>query len=874
MVDAMSLKQLWIDLRVRWAALFRRRALQARADEELEFHLAMREQQMIEAGMPPTQAHAESRRRLGNTALIRDQTLDSWGYTVMDALRQDIRYAFRALRNHPGFAATAVLSLALGMGANTAIFSLFDALLLRTLPVRAPEELVIVTQRAGDFQTNMLSSRQREAFAASETLSGLCASRHWRVRVTRSGEAQLVETMLAAGNCFSLLGISAAAGRMFSEADDQAGDLVAVLSYSYWQRVFGGDSGIVGQTIDVQGRPFTIIGVTARRFTGLEPGTPAEIIVPLGAAPVVIPGLPFAARPDMGWLRLLGRRKPGASIEQVQADLTLRGSRIAQASKGKAKATSPRWEALPAGNGLGELRTQFSLPLRTLMGAVALVLLIACTNMASLLLARASGRRHEVDLRIALGAGRSRLLRQLLTESLVLSSLGGMLGLGIAWFAGPLLVQAMSRGRTPIVLDLSLDWRTLAFTAAISVLTGILFGIVPALRTTRERDRIGAQHGTRVKAGSRHWSAALIVSQVAVCVIVLVSAGLLLGSLRNLQRVDAGFRRDRVLLVGIRPQLSDYRGPRVPLLYKELSQRFAALPGVVSLTLSAQPPLGGLAITPGSYSINSVGSRFFQTMGIPLLAGREVDERDDASAPAVAVVSESVVRQFFPDGIALGRRMDVFGTECEIVGVVKDAHYQSLRQSADPMVYRPYRQTGDFDLKFGIRTVGDPEALTPLVRRELREVAPDVPIFSLSTLGDAVDSTLVRERMVSSLTVLFGGFALLIASIGLYGRLSYSVAERTGEIGVRMALGARQALVVWMVLKDALRLTLCGIALGVPVALASTRLIASLLFGVQPDDLSTFLMIVAAIVGVTGVAAYMPARRAASVNPLTALRHE
>ncbi|MGH9722442.1 MAG: ADOP family duplicated permease, partial [Bryobacteraceae bacterium] len=819
----MMLKQLWIDVRTRLAALFTRRRLHARANEELQFHLAMREQRLIESGAPPADARAQARRELGNPTLITEQTLDSWRYAFADTLIQDVRYGLRGLRKNPGFAAAAVLSLALGIGGNTAIFSLFDALLLRTLPVRSPDELVLVTHRFADSQTNMLSSRHREAFAGSETLGGVCASRHWRVRVTISGESQFTEGMLAAGNCFSILGVSAALGRLITETDDQtpSGSFVAVLSYGYWQRQFGADRSVIGQTIDLQGRSFTIVGVAPRGFTGLEPGTPADVIIPLASWAAVMPGLPLASKSDMRWLRLLGRRKPGFSIEQVQADLAVRDSRIAQTSKGKGRGPAPRLEVVPAGRGLGELRRQFSLPLRILMGAVALVLLIACSNLAGLLLARASGRRQEIDLRIALGAGRSRLLRQLLTESVLLSGLGGLLALGIAWMASPLLVQAMSRGRTPVLLDLALDTRALAFTAAVSLLTGILFGIVPALRAIRQRDITVAQHGARLKAGSRRWPAALIVSQVALCVIVLVSAGLLMGSLRNLQQVDAGFRKDRILLVSLRPGLSNYRGPRTVQLYQELYRRIHALPGVQSVALSAQPPLGGLAITTNDFSINSVGPGFFETMGIPLLAGREVSERDDATAPAVAVISESVARRMFPDRNPLGQRLDAFGTESEVVGVVKDAHYQNLRQPAEPMVYRPYLQTRDGDLTFGIRTNGNPEALISLVRRELREVARDVPISSLSTLEARVDATLVRERMVSNLSALFGGFALLIAAIGLYGRLSYAVAERTGEIGVRMALGARQSWVVWMVLRDALGLTSCGIAIGVPLALAS-----------------------------------------------------
>jgi predicted permease len=709
----------------------------------------------------------------------------------------------------------------------------------------------------------MLGNRQREAFAGSETLAGLCASRHSRLRATTAGEPEIVETMLASGNCFSLLGVSAILGRMITEADDQpsAAQLVAVLSYGYWERHFGGERSVLGKTVILQDRPFTIVGVAPRGFIGLEPGIPADIIVPLNAQ-----GGPLLANPNVQWLRLLGRRKPGVPIQRVQADLAVRFAR--EPRNPKAKGPPPRLEVVPASSGFGPVRTEFALPLRILMGTVALVLLIACMNLASLLLARASGRRPEIKLRIALGAGRGRLLRQLLTESLLLSSMGGLLALGLAWVARPLLVQSMSRGRTPILLDLSAEWRTFAFAAVASVVTGILFGIAPALRVIRERDTISGQHGSRLKTGSRAWSTALIVSQVALVLIVLVSAGLLLESLRKLQQVDPGFRKEHLLVLSLNSDR--YKGAAALRLHRELYRRFAALPGVESVTTFGDVPLGGASITTNDFSINDVGPRFFETMGIPLLAGRPLNEQDALEQRPIAVISESVARQFFRDRNPLGQQLDVMGTNRQVIGVVKDARYRSLRLPAEPMVYRPAFAAGSY----GIRTTGEPAILAGAIRREVREAARDVPVSSLGTLDAHVDATLVRERMLSSLCSWFGGFALLIASIGLYGRLSYAVSERTGEIGVRMALGARQSQVVWMVLRDALILTLCGIAIGVPIAVASTQVFRSLLFAVKPTDAAIFAVIVTGIIGVTSIAGYIPARRAAGVDPVVALRTE
>jgi predicted permease len=685
------------------------------------------------------------------------------------------------------------------------------------------------------------------------------------MRVTRSGESQFAEGMFAGGNCFALLGVSTALGRTITEADDQtsANALVAVLSYGYWQRQFGADPSAIGQNIDLDGRPFTIVGVTPPGFIGLEPGAQADVIVPLTSF-----HSPLLANPDVHWLRLLGRRKPGVSIQQVQADLQVRASRIPQTPKANRVTPAERLEVVPAGSGFGAARMEFSLPLRLLMGAVALVLLIACANLASLLLARTSGRRQEMDLRMALGAGRGRLLRQLLTESLLLSALGGLAGTGIAWMTSPVLLQAMSRGRMAISVDLPMDGRTILFIAATSLLTGFLFGIVPALRATRHTDIAGALHGARLKTGIRRWSAALIVAQVALCVVVLVSAGLLLGSLRKLQQVDPGFRKEHVLLMTIRPD--NYKGQSALSLHREILHRLAAIPGVQVVTTFMDAPLGGSSITTKGFSINQVGPGFFDAMGIPLVAGRALTEQDAVENQPVAVISARVGRQFFPDRSPLGQHLNVFGTDRVVVGVVGDARYRSLRQPAEPMVYVPEFGPGSYAL----RTAGDPRAMAGFVRRALHEIARDVPVWSLDTLDALVDATLVQERMVSGLCGIFGVFALLIASIGLYGRLSYSVAERTGEIGVRMALGARQSSVLWMVLRDALILTLCGIAIGLPLALASTKLLRTLLFAVTPTDATTLVAIAASIITVSMIAGYIPARRAASVDPVVALRAE
>jgi predicted permease len=777
---------------------------------------------------------------------------------MIASFRQDLRYGLRTLIRNPGFSATVVVSLALGIGANTAIFSLVDALLYRPLPVASPGELVLATRRLNDRQSLMLSNRDRQALASSETLSGLCASRHQPLRTTLSGGAQLVEGMLVSGNCFSVLGVSAVLGRMTSEADDEpSSQPTAVLSYGFWRRQFGGERGVIGRTLTLQGRPFTIIGVAPPAFTGLEPGRPAQVYAPLSTL-----GGPLLRIPDVFWLRLVGRRRHGVSIAQVQADLAVRFARVERDRT--PHGPPPVLEVISARSGFGDARMEYELPLRILMGAVALALLIACMNVASLLIARAGRRRNEIMVRVSLGASRARLVRQVMTESLLLSLSSGVLGLALDWLARPLVMQAVSdRG---VSLELTLGSRTLAFTVAVCLVTGMLFGIVPALRMAQRAESMETRIGTNVSTRSR-WSAALIVAQVALTVVVLVSAGLLLGSLRKLQEIDPGFRADHLLMLSV--ETGNYQGDARIRLQRELYARLSTLPGVALVTTFDDVPLGGANVTTKDFSIDDVGPRFFETLRIPLVAGRTLTERDTSAGPrAVVVISESVARHLFPGRSALGEHVNVFSTNREVVGVVKDARYRGLRLPPEPMVYR-MAVGGD---SYAIRTTENPAMLIDRVRRELRDAAPDVPIALLHAFD--VDATLLRERIVSAVCSWFGAFALLLAGIGLYGRLAYAVAERTREIGIRMALGAKQSQVVWSVLSDALVLAICGIGVAAPLALAATKVIRSLLFGVGPADALASAAILVGIVGVALMSAYVPARRAAAIDPVLALRHQ
>ncbi len=870
---------------MRW---WRRKRREEDLEREFRSHLEAEAEEQREAGLETAEARYAAQRALGNATIAREDTRATWGWGWVESTCQDLRYALRFLGKSRAFTVTAVLSLAIGIGMNTAIFSLLDAVLLRSLPVRSPQDLVVVAARSGSRESFSLSRPEFQALSGSEALAGMAAFRPWRFRTTIHGEPRFVNGALVSGDYFALLGVPALLGRTLANEDDKApgADPVAVLSYDYWRREWNSDPAVIGHTIEIQGHPFTVIGVSAPEFFGLEPGEKVDVTVPLTMQAVAMPGTPLLTSPDARWLRLIGRRRPDVSLERVQADLTLIWARLRAASP-EHEDPGSHLEVLPGAQGLYDLRRKFSLPLRALMGAVALILLIACANLASLLLARATARQQEIDLRLSLGATRARLLRQLLTESTLLAMVGGICGIALAYSGRRFLMEVMSRGQSLIFPDLGIHMRTLLFTAAVTLFTGLLFGLLPALRATNAENL----HGTRlVTRRSSRWITALILSQISLCLTMLVCGGLLLGSVEKLRNIDAGFRPDHVLLISIRPALSQYDKRRSDQLYRELYRRVSALPGVRSVTLSMDTPLGGVSYTAGASlpgpvgqhgnrmdaSVNAVGPRFFETMGIPLQSGRDLNLRDDDHAPEVAIISQSVARGLFPGRNPLGQRIQVGNSAMSVVGVVKDTRYNGLRKPPTPMVYRPYLQMEGAweELFFGIRTIGNPEGMVSLVRGELREAAPDVPVFSLTTLDEQVDAGLVREHMVSMLSSWLGAFALLLASIGLYGRFAYAVRERTREIGIRLALGEENVVVMWTILREVLALVLCGVLIGLPITLGCTRAIGSLLYGLAPSDPSILVAVVITIIVVAAVAGYIPARRAARIDPMVALRYE
>jgi predicted permease len=878
----------------RLRALFRRAALDDRLDEEVRAHLDALAADYVRRGMTTEQARLAARRAFGALEPMKESHRDRRGFPWIDDVRQDMRYALRGLVSAPGFACVAVLTLAVGIGANTAIFSLVDAVLLRPLPVRQPHELVLASYEMDGRRNIPVAAYQFRALRARrDVLAGLAAFRPLPVGVSYKGETEMVLGQLVSGNYYGLLGVSAALGRTLTETDDavSGGHPVAVIGEAYWRRRFGGSDNVIGESIQINGRPFTVVGVSARGFMGTEAGRAIDVTIPLSMQVGV-----FGPKPLMDdasearWLYLLGRLAPGVTRERANVPLAVEWDRLRATRQGRAPSRQA-FALLEGFQGRNDLRERFSLPLRVLMAMVVLVLLIACGNLATLLIARSNARRREMGLRLALGASRGRLLRQLLTESLLLSSIGGALGVGLAYVASGGLVQLMSGREGDIVLDLAPNVRTLTFTFVVSVASGVVFGSIPSLRAARFGIATAARSAaTPAQAGSR-WSQTMVAAQVALSVLLLVEAGLFARSLSSLRHLDTGFTGGRgVLLAIIRVSGTANGTEGFVNLFHELSSRLPAL-RARSATFTMDTPLGGLSMgknldvvgrTPEPTDtdpvwFNFVGPRFFETMRIAL-EGRDIRVEDDTRAPAIAVISRSVAARYFPGVNPLGKRIRTGGAEAEIVGVAADVKYNNVRELAPQMVYLPYLQgreaAGVGLLTMAVRATDDADRTAAALRREVRAIAPGAVIARLTTLDDVMNGTLARERIVATLSVVFGAVALLLGCIGVYGTLAYAVARRTSELGVRIALGARSSRLVAMVLGESLCPVTIGIALGLPLAFAVGRLSASLLFGVTGRDPTTYILATTMLVLSAVCAAWLPARRAALVNPIVALRSE
>ena len=828
----------------------------------------------------------------------------------------DIRYALRMLRRNPAFAAVAVLSLALGIGANTAIFSLIDAILLKSLPVREPERLVVLQEVRGKMvSTGFPYSAYKLFQSGASGFVGLMAYAPVRLNVSLGGPPEpYASGQLVTGSYFSLLGVNAAVGRTISDEDNrvQGGHPVVMISYQFWKRRFALDPKVLEKSVAISGRRFSIIGVTPPGFFGTEVGSAPDFYVPLMMQVEVMPGMADWIKEDRQtgpWLHIVGRLKPGTSEAQALASLQPPWREVEArflalfTSKFRGQSiASARLELIPGERGLSELRRRFSRPLEVLMGIVALVLLIACANVANLLLARTASRRKEIALRLALGAGRLRLVRQLLTESVLLSVAGGAAGLLFAWWATRALIAFLPRSESNIALHLSPDARMLGFTLAVSLLTGVLFGLAPALRSAslhlspslKQSARPAGGQGFRYSLGK-----ALVAVQIALSLVLVAGATLFVRSLENLRRVDTGFTRDRLLSLRLEPLGSEFKTARLDRDYQDLLQRIRAIPGVRAASLAGFAPIsrnawehgqsydGGLRMSAlgDPSTANGVEVRwmqvypgYFATMGIPLLAGRDLAPRDTRESQPVAVINETMALMLFAGRNPIGRRFGVTGQELdiEVAGVVRDARYGNLRDAPAPMYFQTFQQmrTGRGQMTLHVRVSGNAAPVAAAVRREAQALCKDVPLFELTTLEEQVDAALTRERLIAMLSGFFGTLALVLACIGLYGTMTYMVSRRTAEIGIRMALGARRETVVWLVLREGMMLALAGLAVGLPAAFAASRMLAGMIFGLSSAAPWWIALAFAPLAAAAALAALMPAARAARVDPMVALRYE
>ena len=1006
----------------------RRKRMLEDLEQDIRDHIERETQDNIERGIPPEEAHYAAVRKFGNVTRVKEDTREVWSFVWLEQLLQDIRFGLRMLSKSPGFAAVAILTLALGIGANTAIFSLIDAVMLRSLPVENPSQLVLLKWSArnapnlrgymtsGDCPMNVMPGAAnpygcsfsepmfREIAQANVFAETAAFANSGRLNLTGNGPATVINGQLVSGEFFRTMGLNAAAGRLFEAADDTPSAApVAVLNYGYWQSAFGGSRDVIGRTIELNNVPFTIIGVAEQRFTGITPGSDYDVWLPLSDAQRTSDLMFWQNRSsdvNTWWLTIVGRLKPGTQLGSVQAAVSGlfrnemlhgavplfhggamasrpggpggRGPRSDQMfhgampqaggigpgaarvpvqqppagavsapkeaagasmsqSAGKAPvilaappgttpetgrktlstaADDPQVALLPAQTGLTGARTEYSNPLYVLMLAVGIILLITCANVAGLMLARAAARQKEMAVRLALGAGRARVVRQLLTESVMLSVLGGALGILFAYWGAHAIVSFVSSNQTrPLGFATGVDLRVLGFTVTISLLTGILFGIAPTFRGARVDLTPALKEGERSSGSSgyagRKWFGignALVVAQVALAIVVLVGAGLLVRTLQNLRSIDVGFDSHNILVFGIDPTLIGYKGAQVDAFYRDLQARLADTSGVTSASYSILPLLSNrLGITgfhwPGMPQDQTsmadglaVGPNFFATMHIPFLAGRDFNASDfkvaaanNAVTPSPArtavIVNQAFVQKYLGKENPLGKQFGESAGDAnapatpgyEIIGVVRDAKYNSLRRDIQAMMYTPQSAGG---ASFELRTAADPQAILPAIREVVAQVSTNLPLFNVTTESQQIDRLLFQERLIARLSGFFGLLALVLACVGLYGLLSYEVSRRTREIGIRLALGAQPASVLKLVLRQGIALAAAGAAVGIAVALGVTRYLASMLYDVHANDPLTMIGVAVLLTLVAFAACYLPARRAMSVDPLVALHYE
>ncbi len=909
-----------IPLRVR--SLFKRRAADNDLDDELRDHLDLKTQEFISKGFSERDACYAALREFRGVEQSKENCRDQRKVNWLQDFAQDLRYGARMLRKTPGFTAVAILTLALGIGANTAIFSLIDAVLLKSLPVQNPNALVIVRmvtpEDKGDPDIEISNPVWQQIRDRQDVFSGAFVFSNFRFDLAQGGATQYVNGLYASGDYFNTLGVVPAAGRLFTSGDDvRSCPGVAVLSYNFWQEHFGGAPNVVGTTLRLNNHLFPIIGVSAPGFNGITVGTHFDVAMPVCAEAIVpvigkADGQKFLDDAQGRWLSTVARLKPNISEATADARLKVIAPGIFS------KIVSPEWKTedqkdflsgtlltQPAPAGVSDLES-YNQPLKILMTVVALVLLIACANLAGLMLARAATRWKEIAVRLAMGASRGRLIRQLLTESILLSSLGALAGILLARWGCALLVRLISTSQYQAFVEISLDGRVLSFTVGIAVFTGLLCGLLPALRASRvsltsamkgaqsEMTQSGSQLGSHLRPG--RW---IVASQVALSLVVVITAGLFLRSFKNLVTLDTGFDRSNILIIETDFQSANGSADSRAMLSGQILQRLRSLPGAISVSESVVTPISGymwaLHFTlpngegpkkelAGAY-VNFVSSGYFATLRTPILSGRDFDEHDIAGAQPVVVISETMTQRFFPRTTAIGQYLitedyvnhdhDKKTPPMLVVGVVKDTKYRRIREKTAPTIYMAVAQNQKLDdpRSFEIRTAADPAAIARSAEEAIASVNKNISL-DIQTLETQVDDSLRQDHLLATLSGFFGALALLLAMIGLYGVLAYTVTRRRKEFGIRIALGAQKNSIVGLILRDVALLLAVGISCGIAISYWATRLMEQMLFGLKARDAGTMIISVALLVSVALVAAYLPARRATRTDPILALRDE
>ena len=891
--------------------------LETTLDAELTGYVEEMMERKIRQGVPPAEARRQALLETGGVDQVKEQVRETWVGSGLQTTIHDLGYGFRLLRKNPGFAAVAILSLGLGIGANTAIYSFMESILLRSLPVADPASLVVLNWHSrpprdgskewvhvmqsvsgsswdgdkGEMVSGMFPYGAFEALRDENpvfsTLFGYFNGRNRNLAI--NGQAASASAEYVTGEYFRGLAVLPAAGRLIDPEDDRPGAApVAVISFGTSQRRFGGAANAIGQPIFVDNVPFTVVGVAPPEFFGVDPSAAPDVYLPLHTN-LLVDGTRANGMYSDGnyyWIEMMGRLRPGVSMAQAQAALAPRFHRWVDttAKTDSERAKLPALTLNPGAAGLGSLRRKYSKPLYVLLAMVGLILAIACANTANLLLARAAARRREMAVRLSLGAGRFRVVRQLLTESVMLASLGGALGVLFAIWGIRSLTFLLANGQENFTLHASLNWNVLGVTAALSVVCGLLFGLAPAIQSTRPDVMPDLKNG-RPGGPRRRAHHVLVVAQIAISLVIMVAAGLFVRTLDKLHSVQLGYARENILLFSLNARQAGYRGPQIATFYADLRRRFESIPGVSSATHS-QTSIIRAGHSRGTMKVGAVtiegtrvlvaGPRFLTTMQIPILLGREIDDRDQAASTPVAVISERLARTYFGDDNPVGRRITFVSEkrDLEIIGVSANLQYGGLKEESPMTVFVASSQIIPDGMTYALRTAGDPMRYVSSVREIVREADSRIPVTNVVTQAVEIDRTISQEVTFAKLCTGFAVLALLIACVGLYGTMSYSVERQVSEIGIRMALGAQRRAVVWMVLRRVLLLAAVGIAISVPAALSASQLVKSFLFETQPNDPGTLVLAGAVLVSAAILAGYAPARRASRIDPLAALRHE